>query len=177
MKVIQDLSYPIRLSATIKEYKEIPLDQRKVTLTPWNIEDTQSSSFWLWPGTTYLLPLLLRIMVFLEVEMQGSILIHPTNWCEGLQKVVILRLMGSSATRKSSNEHGFFMLLLLWIRLVKGGPIPYWWRLLSRDLQTCHAHYDQEGSETLLVHYLDVYRELCGSFSPLDRSSDSLSGR
>ena len=33
---------------------------------------------------------------------------HPTNWCEGLHKAIILRLMGSSIIRKSSNEHRFF---------------------------------------------------------------------
>ena len=41
--------------------------------------------------------------------MQGSILIPPDQRCEGLHKVVILRLMGRSATRKSSNEYEFFV--------------------------------------------------------------------
>jgi len=48
-------------------------------------------------------------MVFLEIKMQGSILIHLTSWCEGLHKVVILHLMGSSTTRKLSNEDEFFI--------------------------------------------------------------------
>jgi len=99
------------LSVRIKEYKEVSLAQRKVTLTPWNIEDTQSSSSWLWPRITDQLPLFLRTMMFLDIEIQGSILIPSTNWCEDLQKAIILRLMGSSITRKSSNEHEFFVAI------------------------------------------------------------------
>ena len=38
------LSYIIRLSVRTKEYKEFPLAQRKVALTPPNLEDAQSSS-------------------------------------------------------------------------------------------------------------------------------------
>jgi len=34
---------------------------------------------------------------------------HLTNWCEGLHKAIILRLKGGFATRKSSNEHVFFV--------------------------------------------------------------------
>ena len=44
-------------------------------------------------------------MVFLEVEMQRNILIPPDQ----LVWVVIFRLMSNSITRKSSNEHGFFV--------------------------------------------------------------------
>jgi len=51
MKVIQNAPYPIRLSVITKEYKEVALAQRKVELTPRNIEDTESSSSRLWPGT------------------------------------------------------------------------------------------------------------------------------
>jgi len=32
------------LSVTIKEYKEVPLAQRKIALTPPNLEDAQSLS-------------------------------------------------------------------------------------------------------------------------------------
>ena len=47
--------------------------------------------------------LLLRTIVFLEVEMQSGV--------KGLlpHKVIILYLMDEFATRKSSNEHGFFI--------------------------------------------------------------------
>jgi len=51
-------------------------------------------------------------MVFLEVKMQGckeAFLFHPIKWCEDLHKTVILCLMGSSVTRKSSDEHEFFI--------------------------------------------------------------------
>ena len=44
-------------------------------------------------------------MVFLEVEMQGSILIPPDQ----LVWAVILRLISISTTRKSSNENGLFI--------------------------------------------------------------------
>ena len=44
-------------------------------------------------------------------KWKGAFWFHPTNWCEGLRKVVILRLTGSSTTRKSSNEHGFFVVI------------------------------------------------------------------
>ena len=44
-------------------------------------------------------------MVFLEVEMQRNILIPPDQ----LVWAVIFRLMSISTTRKSSNEHGFFV--------------------------------------------------------------------
>ena len=43
--------------------------------------------------------------MFLEVEMQRSILIPPDQ----LVWAVILRLMSISTTRKSSNEHGLFI--------------------------------------------------------------------
>ena len=46
-------------------------------------------------------------MVFLEVEMQGSILIPPDQ----LMWVVILRLMSISTTEKASNEHGIFIAI------------------------------------------------------------------
>ena len=46
-------------------------------------------------------------MVFLEVEMQGSIVIPPDQ----LVWTVILRLMSISTTRKSSNEHGLFVVV------------------------------------------------------------------
>ena len=42
MKVIQNALLSIRFSVTTKEYKEVPLAQLKVALTPQNIEDTQS---------------------------------------------------------------------------------------------------------------------------------------
>jgi len=103
------LSYLIRLCVIIKEYKEIPLAQRKVALTPWNIKDAQSSSSWLWPGTADQLPLLLRTMVFFKVEMQGSILIPSDQLVRRSSWGHNLRLMGSPATRKSSNEHVFFV--------------------------------------------------------------------
>ena len=44
-------------------------------------------------------------MVFLEVEMQRNILIPPDQ----LVWTVIHRLMSISTTRKSSNEHEFFV--------------------------------------------------------------------
>ena len=114
------LSYTIRLNVTIKEYKEVPLAQRKVTLTPQNIEDAQRSSSSLWLGTTDQLPLLLRTMVLLEVEMQGVFGFHPTNRCEGLHKAIILCLIGSSTTRKSSNEHGFFIAVTFLSKIDEG---------------------------------------------------------
>ena len=46
---------------------------------------------------------------FSRSKCRGAFRFHPTNRCEGLHEAVILRLMGSSATRKSSNEHGFFV--------------------------------------------------------------------
>ena len=46
-------------------------------------------------------------MVFLEVEMQGSILIPPDQ----LVWAIILRLMSISTTRNSSNEHGLFVVV------------------------------------------------------------------
>ena len=61
--------------------------------------------FRLWPGTVGPLPFLLRTMVFFKVEMQSGV--------KGLlpYKAVILRLMEDFATRKSSNEHGFFAVV------------------------------------------------------------------
>jgi len=49
--------------------------------------------------------LLLRTMVFLKVEMRGNPLIPPDQ----LAWAIILRLMNISTTRKSPNEHGFFI--------------------------------------------------------------------
>ena len=48
-------------------------------------------------------------MVLLEVKMQGSILISPDQLCEGLHKALILYIMGSSTTKKSSNKQEFFV--------------------------------------------------------------------
>ena len=114
------LSYTIRLSVTTKEYKEVPLAQWKVELTPWNIEDTRSSSSWLWPGTTEQISLLLRTMVFLEVEMQGSILIPPDQLVRRSSQAVILHLIGGFATRKSSNELGFFVTVTSLTKIGEG---------------------------------------------------------
>ena len=100
--------------------KKVPLAQWKIALTPQNIKDTRSSFSWLRPGIADQLSILLRIMVFLEVEMQGSILIHLTNWYENLHKAVILRWMGSSTTRKSSNEHGFFVIVTSFGKIGEG---------------------------------------------------------
>ena len=73
------LSYTIRLSVTRKEYKKVPLAQRKIaplleTLTIHKVHLLDCGQ-----GTADQLPLLLRIMVFLEVEMQGSTLIPPNQ--------------------------------------------------------------------------------------------------
>jgi len=46
---------------------------------------------------------------FSRSKCRGAFGFHPTNWCEGLHKATILHLMGSSTTRKSSNEHEFFV--------------------------------------------------------------------
>jgi len=58
---------------------------------------------------------------FLRSKCKGAFWFYPTNWCEGLHKAVILRLMGSSTTRKSSNEHGFFVVVTFLNKIGEGG--------------------------------------------------------
>jgi len=48
---------------------------------------------------------------FSRSKYEGTFRFHPTKWYKGLHKAVILHLMGSSATRKSSNEHDFFVAI------------------------------------------------------------------
>ena len=55
-------------------------------------------------------------MVILEVKMQGSIVIPPDQ----LVWAVILRLMGISTTRKSSNEYGFFVAVTFLSKIGEG---------------------------------------------------------
>jgi len=45
---------------------------------------------------------------------------YPTNWCEGLYKAIILRLMGSFTSRKSSNEHEFFIAVTFLNKIGEG---------------------------------------------------------
>jgi len=52
-----------------------------------------------------------ELWCFLRSKYRGAFCFHPTNWCEGHQKAIIVRLMGSSTIKKSSNEHEFFVTI------------------------------------------------------------------
>jgi len=60
-------------------------------------------------------------MVFLEVEMQRSTLIPTNQLVQRSSQGRNPSLNGKLRIRKSSNEHEFLLLSLLWARLVKGG--------------------------------------------------------
>jgi len=100
------LSFSIRLSVIIKEYKRSPLAQRKVALTPWKYT---KFVFLTVAGTQINLLSSWEQWCFSRSKYKGAFRFHWTNWCEGLHKAVILHLIGSSTTRKSFNEYGFFV--------------------------------------------------------------------
>jgi len=57
---------------------------------------------------------------FLRSKYRGAFWFHLTNRCKGHQKAIIVRLMGSSTIRKSSNEHGFFVAITALNKIGKG---------------------------------------------------------
>ena len=57
---------------------------------------------------------------FLTSKWKRAFWFYPTNWCEGLRKAVIFGSMGSSTTRKSSNEHDFFVTVTFLSKIGEG---------------------------------------------------------